>query len=201
MKKKNSIVKQDLSDEQLVKKIQSGNHENFNILSKRYEVKLLRYIFKYTKNLQLAEDILQNTLIKTHKNIEKFNLNKKFTSWIYKIAYNETMTYLNKEKKNKKVLSLDNNGQIEDELFTPHDIESLSVNAWLKQELQNEMQSSIKKLPKKYRKIIYMRFIEDLSYQEISQSLNLPVSTIGTQIRRAKKQLLDIILSEQNLKS
>ncbi len=197
MKKTYSKATRKISDEILVEKIQLGNDKDFNILSQRYKTKLIRYIFNFTKNIESAEDILQNTLIKTHKNINRFDLSKKFSPWIYRIAHNETMTYLNKETKNRKVLSLDNDGQIEDDIFSQKDIESLSMNSWFKKELQDEIQVFIKKLPEKYSSIIYMKFIEDLSYQEISESLNIPINTVRTQVSRAKKQLLKIILSEQ----
>lgn len=197
MKKKYSKVLKEISDEILIKKIQLGNDESFSILSKRYKTKLIRYIFNFTKDMELAKDILQNTFIKTHRNISKFDLDKKFSPWIYRIAHNETMTYLNKEKKNKKVLSLNSEGHLEKNIFNYKNIESLSMDYWFKKELQAEIQIYIKKLPKKYGTIIRMKFIEDLSYKEMSILLKLPINTIGTQISRAKKQLLAIVVSEQ----
>ncbi len=193
MKKENSKEIQKLSDEQLVKKIQFGLDEYFEELTNRYKKRLLQYITKFTNNADFSQDVLQNTFIKTHKYIHKFDINKKFSSWIYKIAYNETMTYLNKEKKNKNILSLDNNGKIEHNSFNQKDLEALSVNFWLENEMTNDIQASIKKLPIKYQKIIQMKFTQGLSYQEMSEILKLPINTIGTQLRRAKKQLIDII--------
>ena len=197
MKNINSKENQKLSDEELVKKIQSGFDDCFGELTNRYKKRLLKYITKFTNNTDFSQDVLQNTFIKIHKYIHKFDTNKKFSSWIYTIAHNETMTYLNKENKNKNTLSLDNDGKVACNSFNQADLEALSVNFWFKNEVNNDIQASIKKLPTKYQKIIQMKFIQDLSYREMSEILKLPINTIGTQLRRAKKQLIDII-SKQN---
>jgi len=88
------IDDQNLTDEQIVKIIQKGNVEAFEILVNRLQEKLLRYIKRLVFDNNDAEDILQNVFIKAYQNIMGFNFDYKFSSWIYRIAHNESVNYL-----------------------------------------------------------------------------------------------------------
>jgi RNA polymerase sigma-70 factor (ECF subfamily) len=92
---------QDLNDEQIVKQVQKGEIDAFGILIARFDKKLLRYISRFVFDINEAEDILQNVFIKTYSNLNGFNFQYKFSSWIYRIAHNEVVNYIRKASKRK----------------------------------------------------------------------------------------------------
>lgn len=95
------------SDEELAKEA-SENEDFFYELMNRYETKLIRYILRLAKiNQETAEDILQETYIKAYKYINNFDSSLKFSSWIYRIAHNETISYWRKNQKNYSFISID----------------------------------------------------------------------------------------------
>lgn len=84
----------EITDESLVTKILSGKKELFYYLIKRYETKLRRYILRITNRKNEVDDLLQNVFIKTYKNLPTFNKELNFSSWIYRIAHNESINLI-----------------------------------------------------------------------------------------------------------
>lgn len=164
-----------LSDEQLVEIIRTKNKELFSEIIKRYQDKLMRYSTYLIRDHDKAVDIVQNTFIKAYVNLNSFNLNKKFSSWIYRITHNETINMI---KKYDKQIPLDNkvdfktNTNIEDD--------------FIKKELENNTYYCLKQMSQKYSEPLSLYFLEEKSYDEISDILRIPINTVGTRIKRAK---------------
>jgi len=129
-----------------------------------------------------AEDITQEVFLKVFKNLYSFNPQLKFSSWIYRIAHNETVNWLKKNSRYKKE-SLDENDYLVD---TIHDDTDMIKQLDLKSDL-TKINQVIAKLPEKYREVIILKFLEEKSYEEISDILKKPISTIGVLINRARK--------------
>ncbi len=182
-------------DEELIARVQAGEEELFDIVSARYRAKLHRYVLKYVHSDDIAEDVMQNVFIKAHKNIQTFDTTRMFSPWIYRIAHNEAINAIT-AKNNKKTVSLDAYSEQNGEHPVLADVAEVSMEKWFQEELREEMATAIAQLPDKYADIITMRFLEELSYQEISDKLHIPVNTVGTLVRRAKKRLLQIILAK-----
>ena len=92
-----SMDKINLTDEEIVRITREEDKEVYTHLVRRYEDKLLRYIKRYIKNEDTSEDVLQTTFIKAYENLNGFDIKKKFSSWIYRIAHNEALNKLKKE--------------------------------------------------------------------------------------------------------
>jgi len=179
---------EELTDEQLVKIIRSKNQEIFSEIVKRYQNKIYYYVNRLINNLSESEDITQDVFIKVFRNLNGFDINRKFSSWVYRIAHNEAVNYL-KKKSHIKVLSLDQNEFFLNTLSTGEDI----VEKIIKKENKEKIKKLIEKLSFSYREIIYLRYFEEKSYEEISDILRKPINTVGTLINRAKSQLNKII--------
>lgn len=178
------------TDEELVS-LSLKDKDAFWILVKRYEDKLSRYI----KRISLIkgdslEDLLQEIFIKVYINLNAFNTDLKFSSWIYRIAHNETISFVRKNKKHEQNISIDE-GDLEiiiSEIF----IEEEHFN----KELFQKLNEAIFELEDKYREAIVLKFIENKSYEEISDILEKPTNTIGTLINRAKQKLKNNLISK-----
>ena len=88
----------DITDEAIVREIQNGNNMQMGVLIDRYEKRLARYIARFTNNTDTINDLVQDVFIKSYVNIQSFDTAQKFSSWIYRIAHNESVNFLKKKK-------------------------------------------------------------------------------------------------------
>lgn len=124
---------------------------------------------------------MQNVYIKAWKNLQSFDQNYTFKTWIYTITTNETYSFFRKWQKTLSEIPLEN---IEFQLHSKDDF-STEVNNLLNKQ---QIQKTLNQLPSKYQKVLNLYYFEELSYQEISDILKQPENTIATQIRRAKQK-------------
>ena len=174
-----------LSDEKLVELVRLKNKELYSEVVKRYQDKLLRYANYLLKNNDEAQDVVQNSFIKAYKNLFKFDLKRKFSSWIYRIVHNEAINYL---KKKKKEVSLEINDQLILNLSSKENIEL----TYEKKEVKKRVEKCLALLPIKYKVVLVLFFLEEKSYDEISDILRMPIGTVGTRVSRGKLLLKKI---------
>ncbi len=173
------------TDEELAR-LALEDEDAFYCLIKRYEKKLLRYLRRLlSANLEACEDVLQEVFIKLYRKLNSFDTKLKFSSWVYRIARNEAISYYRKHKKQLQELSLDDeeNGDYINLLKDTFDIQKeLRVK-----ELAVEIQGILARLPRKYRDVLILKYLEEKDYKEISNILKKPMGTVATLINRAKK--------------
>ena len=170
-----------LSDEQLIKIIREKDQELYKEIIIRYKEKLHNYLFRFSSSHDEIEDILQNVFIKTFKNLYGFKVEKKFSSWIYRIAHNEAINYIKKYSREKYGL--------DDTIKNIVDENEYLDDGMDRKLLRKEMEKYLKKLKIKYREPLYLFYFEEKSYEEISDILRIPINTVGTLISRGKKLL------------
>jgi RNA polymerase sigma-70 factor (ECF subfamily) len=145
----------------------------------------LRYTITLIGNKDKAEDIVQETFIKAYVNLHSFDTKKKFSSWLYRIAHNEA---INNIRKYRREVSLEEN-----ELFVNKIASSQNVS---KEVIDNEkaleIGRCIQKLSIKYSEPLELFYIGEKTYEEISDILRLPISTVGVRINRAKQMVKKI---------
>jgi RNA polymerase sigma-70 factor, ECF subfamily len=167
------------TDEEIIKLVQQGQVELFGLIVKKYQNKLLRYGNKFLNRSEDIEEIVQEIFIKTYINIQSFDLSKKFSSWIYRIAHNEFINAL-KKKRPLYFFNLD--------VFLPHLISKENPEEDIaKKEIQELISGYLTELEPKYKEVLILYYFEDLSYKDISDILHIPISTVGVRIKRAKK--------------
>ena len=182
-----------LADNELVRlSLQDANH--FGQIVERYEKKLLRYIIYFTGvSREMAEDILQDTMINVYKNLNSFNPKLKFSSWIYRIAHNQALNTIRAEK-NKGAVSLDAE---DDESLSLIKVLASEENlvAKVEQKVMSEKVADIMKLMREdYRELLVLRFLDDYDYSEICDILRKPLGTVGVMIARAKEDFKNLAI-------
>lgn len=176
-----------LSDEQVVVIVREGGQENYREIIRRYQKRLTHYLRKFIVNPDELEDVLQDVFIKTFRNLHDFNEHKKFSSWIYRIAHNEAINSI--KKKSNQNLNIDD---FEYKIFD----EKLNIEHKVDQKIFREkILLALNNLKIKYRDPLILFFFEELSYDEISDVLKIPTSTVGTLIRRGKDKLKQELLN------
>ena len=180
----------ELSDEQIARRARTDKEE-FAILIERYGAKLSRYLERLGLSVREdREDVLQNVFIKAYRNLNSFDLDLSFSSWIYRIAHNEAMSFF-RAKKARPAVTLDENGEAL--LFDIRD-ESADTAAASDARLSRALLAeALAALPDNYRDVLTLRYFEERSYSDISDILQLPVGTVSTLIHRAKRSLAEAL--------
>lgn len=167
-------------DEEIIRLVQSGEIELFSILIDRYESAIKRYAWKFLSDKEDIDDIIQKIFIKVYINIRSFDAKRKFSSWLYRIAHNELVNAL--KKRNKNILPL-----FDLDVFLPHSLHDNTLSQQIdRQDIQKILDKCLNQLEPKYREPIILYYLEDLSYKEIADVMQIPVSTVGIRIKRAK---------------
>jgi RNA polymerase sigma-70 factor, ECF subfamily len=164
-----------LSDEEIVKKIRAGGRELYAIIIERYQNRLLRYVMYLLNDEYKAADAVQEALIKAFVNLNSFNASMKFSSWIYRITHNEAM---NAVAKYKREIPMPEDTDFESE----ENIE----DAISREEIKEMTHKCLAQMPVLYSEPLMLFFLEERSYEEISDILRIPIGTVGTRINRAK---------------
>lgn len=184
-----------LSDEELVEKILVKDREALGELFRRYHKSFFNLAYRFSGDYFLADDLTSEIFLRIYRYLKTFDRNKaSFRTWGYKIATNTCLTFKIKSSKIKVKRSPDPSGLSEVEV----EDEKVNLEKGLeKNEISGKVQKALRQLPEKYRLALYLYYFEDLKYKEVAESLNLPVNTVRTHIKRGKemlkKQLADLI--------
>jgi RNA polymerase sigma-70 factor (ECF subfamily) len=178
-----------LEDDVLVKKAKGGDEKAYKKLVDKYERALYFHILKMVKDREQVEDLVQEAFVKAFDNLNTYSTNYAFSTWLYRIATNNTIDYLRKKK--LKTLSIDKPMKTKDgemEMQLPDESASTDRDI-IKKQRKKIVQKAIDELPEKYRKVIELRHMEEKSYKEISDILDKPLGTVKAHIFRARELL------------
>jgi len=175
------------SDEQLMSLFQGGDENAYIELVNRYKDKLINFIFNYLGDLESSEDVVQETMIKLYQKKHYYKEIAKFSTWLYTIAKNLANTELRKRKQRKTTLLSQ---------FSKDDktYELPSNDPEPGQEIQTDIvnkiiRDAVEQLSEKFKIVIVLRDIQGLSYEDISEIINVPIGTVKSRINRARLQL------------
>lgn len=183
----------DFTDEELIVEFQNNNTVvAFEILVKRYKNPLMNYVFRFLGDYELCNDVVQETMIKVYRYKDSYRSIAKFSTWIYTIAGNLAKTELQRQKR-RKMFSInaygkdnDENYEIPDNRYRP----DTETDSGIKNEI---IQKAILKISLVYRQAVILRDIQELSYEEISEIMNITVGTVKSRINRGRSQLQKLL--------
>ncbi len=173
----------EISDEEVALLVQQGDKEKFALLIDRYEKRLSRYGAKFLSNKENIVDIVQEVFISTYQNLKSFDTSQKFSSWIYRIAHNAFVNSMKKNLRNQ-LLFFDLDTLISHPIYV--DPAQAEIES---KEMRDIIEKGLETLPSKYKEIIILHYLEELSYKEIADILRIPLGTVGIRLKRAKGQL------------
>lgn len=199
---------------EIIEKIKKGDTSSFRIISDEYKDKAFSLIMKILKNKEESEDALQEAFLKLYKAISesKFEERSKLSTFFYRIVYNTAVDHYKKLKSRRfSIVSIDvDEGNFEegDDLLKKYFEKDIESNVYEEQheistdkkinvnEIQMIIGRFISAIPEQYSVILTMFYINDLSHEEISDILKLPIGTVKNRIFRAKANLKEIILQK-----
>jgi RNA polymerase sigma-70 factor (ECF subfamily) len=176
-------------DAELIAKAQEGDLFSFDHLVKKYQKRIYALAYRMMKNHDAADDIAQETFINAYLSIRSFKLGYGFYTWLYRICMNLSINYL---KRQKFVIS---ESQFE-EGANPLEKETIdedSLSLLVQKEQGRKIEQAIDFLPPKYKAVFVLRVYEDLSYEEIAQTLKISVGTVMSRLFRARGKLQELL--------
>jgi len=178
---------EEISDREILDRFANVKTRNdaFNVLVRQYQQRLYWHIRKMVLDHDDADDILQNTFIKAFKALDNFREDSKIYTWLYKIATNECITFLNNKKKRFFVPMVDVEYQLSQNLETD--------TYFSGDRIQMKLQQALLTLPDKQRLVFNMKYFDDLKYEEISEILGTSVGALKASYHHAVKKIEDFI--------
>ena len=180
------------SDALLVERAAAGDHKAFELLVIKYQRRIQRLIGRMVRDVDLVEDIAQETFIRAYRALAQFRGEAKFYTWLYRIAVNTAKKFLMDLKRNPTVSENasksdddDETSRVENELTSSETPEAILASKEIAQIINAAMQA----LPEELREAITLREIEGLSYEEISEAMDCPIGTVRSRIFRAREAI------------
>ncbi|MEZ5347032.1 MAG: sigma-70 family RNA polymerase sigma factor [Pyrinomonadaceae bacterium] len=177
----------DLTDEQIVELAVGSDPDAFGEIVKRWERKIFALCFGMLSREDEASDAAQETFIAAYKNLSKFRGEAKVSSWLHRIAVNQCLTKKRREKTRAESF-FDESESSEEKMFTAPARTSPSRIAE-KDERMRAVRLAVKALPADLRQVVVMKEFEEMTFQEISDAMEIPLSTVKSRLYTALKQL------------
>jgi len=174
----------------LVRLARTGDRAAFADLVDLYKDKIYHLAFRMLGNRQEAEDVVQETFLRVFRSFDRYDESQKFSTWIYRIGTNLSIDRL---RKRKTTYSLDADVSGDGEGTDWHSMlaseEPTPEGSVLLSETQTRIREAIETLPKKYKSVVVLKYLHDMSLQEIGDVLDMPVTTVKTRVHRGREFL------------
>src|SRR5499433_2125307 len=184
-------VSEPVSDElALVQSAKGGDVAAFEELVKRYDRNVFRIAQHITQNREDAEDVVQDAFLKAYQNLEQFQGQSKFYTWLVRIAVNEALMRL-RRRRPERMVSLDEDVKTEDD-SVPREVADWAPNPeqlYNQSELKDILTRTIQGLPPSFRTVFVLRDVEGLSTEEAAEALDLSIPAVKSRLLRARLQL------------
>jgi RNA polymerase sigma-70 factor, ECF subfamily len=176
-----------LSDQELIGNLknESTRNEAFSHLVTKYQERLYWHIRKIVLNHDDSDDVLQNTFLKVWKNMDSFREESSLFTWIYRIATNESLTFINSQKRGQSIPFQDVSDYLKNRLEADDYFDGSDI--------QKKLQQAILTLPEKQRLVFNMRYFEEIPYQEMSDILDTSVGALKASFHHAAKKVEEYI--------
>lgn len=175
----------------LVKRAKSGDYQAFDLLVLKYQSRLISTAFKFVKDVQIAEDVVQDSFIKAYKALESFREDSSFYTWIYRITVNTSKNFLVSKKRKSELLNSDLSDEASYEIepletYSPEDLLQAT-------QLQKVITETFDQLGEDTRTALTLRELDGLSYEQIAEVVNCPVGTVRSRIFRGREVIDEAI--------
>ena len=176
-----------LSDKDLLNDVIDGNLDSFDLIVDRYKNRLMNFVFRFVKDHDVAEDIVQETFLRVFRKRRDYKAIANFSTWIFTIAGNLAKSELRRRKR-WRFMSIDEKNEGESTFELP-DTGMRPDRATAVRMLDESVQEAIFSLQEKYKEALILRDIEGMSYQEIAEVTDVPVGTVKSRVNRARLKL------------
>jgi RNA polymerase sigma-70 factor, ECF subfamily len=181
------------SDQDIICKVRAGNSREYALLVDRHRNQALTLAARLTGNKEEAEELVQDAFVKAFRGLDSFRGDAKFSTWFYRILYNLCMTKVTRRRGKPQHVNVDDENILDNMLI---DDDEPSIHEHLEDvELQEIISREIEGLPEKFRSVITLFYVQEMSYEEMVAVLDSPIGTVKTNLFRARNLLKVRVLS------
>jgi RNA polymerase sigma factor (sigma-70 family) len=187
-----------LEDFKLIDMAVVGDEKAYAKLLQRYKRPVYHMILKMVRNVDDAEDLTIESFAKAFRSLHRFKKDFTFSTWLFRIATNNTIDFIRKKKLN--TLSIENTYTDDDGQSVSIDVEDVNPNPQeeaIKSQKEELIQVFVNMLPGKYQKLVRLRYFQELSYEEIAVELDAPLGTVKAQLHRARELMYDLVKNKK----
>ena len=187
-----------LEDFRLIDLAVGGDEKSYAKLLQRYRRPVYHVILKMVRNVDDAEDLTIESFAKAFRSLHKFKKDFTFSTWLFRIATNNTIDFIRKKKLN--TLSIENTYTDDNGESVSIDVEDANLNPQeeaIKAQKEELIQIFVDKLPAKYQKLVRLRYFHELSYEEIAKELDAPLGTVKAQLHRARELMYELVKNKK----
>lgn len=178
-----------LVETRLAKLARNGDRGAFEELVNLYKDKIFHLAYRMLGNKQEAEDAVQDTFLRVYNNLDRYDENQKFSTWIFRIGTNLCIDRLRKRKPTYSLDAEMPDSEGNDFYAMLASKDELPVDQIVLSETQQVIRRAIQTLPEKYKSVVILRYLHDMSLQEIGDVLGMPVTTVKTRVHRGREYL------------
>ncbi len=185
----------ELSDNDVVRAFLDGDQRAFGELVRRYDNRLLNFVYRTVGDRERAQDLVQETFVRVYRHIERFDLTKKFSTWIYTIAGNLAKNELRNRSRNPLVLfqTIKKNWDADHRPLEWEDTQYKPDDLFRKRHLKEKVEEAVAQLPEHHRIVFVLRELEGKSYEEIADITGVNLGTVKSRLNRARNNFAQII--------
>ena len=188
-----------LDDFKLIDRATNEHDEQaFALLMERYKKPVYHMILKMVRNVDDAEDLTIEAFAKAFKNLHRFKKDYTFSTWLFRIATNNSIDFI--RKKRLETMSLNTSYQDESGEKVTIDVQDKNPNPQeeaIKSQKKELVQMFVTKLPAKYQRLVRLRYFKELSYEEIARELESPLGTVKAQLHRARELMSELVKGKE----
>lgn len=174
------------------------DQQAFALLMERYRKPVYHMILRMVRNVDDAEDLTIEAFAKAFKNLHRFKKDFTFSTWLFRIATNNSIDFI--RKKRLETMSLDSSYKDDSGEPVSIDVEDKNLNPQeeaIKSQKIELIQMFVTKLPAKYQRLVRLRYFQELSYEEIARELEAPLGTVKAQLHRARELMYDLVKGKE----
>lgn len=180
------------TDRDIIEQVRAGNTRRYALLVDRHKDRALTVATRLTGDREEAEELVQDAFLRAFKNLDQFRGDAMFGTWFYRIVYNLCMTRVTRRHGRPETFDLDDGAMLENLLV---DQDEPSIHERMESEELREMISNeVDKLPERFRSVVLLFYIQEMSYEEMVSVLSVPVGTVKTNLFRARNLLKERVL-------
>ncbi|MBC6697719.1 MULTISPECIES: RNA polymerase sigma factor [Hymenobacter] len=180
--------------------VENGDEKAYAELMQIYKKPVYHVVLKMVRNPDDADDLTIEAFAKAFRNLHKFNPEFAFSTWLFRIATNNCIDFIRKNK--IKTMSIDSAIKIDNGDEITIDFRDQNLNpqeTTIKNQKIEIMQHVVSRLPDKYQRLVTLRYFDELSYEEIAQELKAPLGTVKAQLHRARELLFDMVKNKKEI--
>lgn len=179
--------------------VNQNDEQAFAMLMERYRKPVYHMVLKMVRNVDDAEDLTIEAFAKAFKNLHKFKKDYTFSTWLFRIATNNSIDFIRKKK--LETMSLNTSYQDDSGANVTIDVKDVNLDPQelaIKTQKIELIQLFVTKLPAKYQRLVRLRYFKELSYEEIAKELDAPLGTVKAQLHRARELLQDLVRGKKD---